>query len=139
MRRDVFSKVGGRATIEQVHRRFYDKVFAHPWLSRFFEHVTRERLESQQTDFIIAALGGPDRYSGMMPKHAHRHMFITAELFDIRHDLLRQAIEECRIHPEVAEQWLKIDAAFGRALIKRSRSDCTQRYPSEPILDFPRP
>jgi len=136
MRTSTFELVGGRATLVRVHQRFYAKVFAHPWLRQYFQHVSRERLESQQTDFMTAALGGPDRYAGMMPKHAHRHMYITEELFKVRHELLRQAIVECRVPREGADKWLRIDAAFGRSMIKRSRSECTQRYSSEPILDF---
>ena len=136
MRTSTYDLVGGQPTLQAVHRRFYAKVFAHPWLSQYFRHVSRERLESQQTDFMAAALGGPDRYAGMMPKHAHRHMYITEELFRVRHELLRQAIVETRVHPQGAERWLRIDAAFGRSMIKRSRQDCTPRYSSEPILDF---
>lgn len=136
MRTSTFELVGGRPTLERVHRRFYSLVFAHPWLSQYFRHVTRERLESQQTDFMQAALGGPDRYSGMMPKHAHRHMYITEELFLARHELLRRALFESGVSSEAAARWLRIDAAFGRSLIKRSRGDCVQRYASEPIVDF---
>jgi hemoglobin len=136
MRISTFDQVGGMPTLVRVHRRFYAKVFAHPWLRQYFQHVARDRLESQQSDFMAAALGGPDRYAGMMPKHAHRHMYITEELFAVRHELLRQALVECQVSRDGAEKWLKIDAAFGRSLIKRSRTECVQRYSTEPILDF---
>jgi len=136
MRTSTFDQIGGRPVVEAVHKRFYDKVFAHPWLRQFFQQVDRDRLESQQNDFMTAALGGPDRYAGMMPRHAHRHMYITQELFDTRHELLRQAIVETGVQRDGAIRWLRIDAAFGRSMVKRSRDECVQRYPSEPILDF---
>ena len=135
----VFDQLGGRPKMDAVHRRFYDKVYAHPWLGRFFEDVDQDFIERHQGDFMSGALGGPHRYRGMPPKHAHRHMLITAELFALRHELLRQSIAEESIPAEAARRWLKVDAAFAAAIVKGSVGECVPRYPDEGVVSHPRP
>ena len=66
-------------------------------------------------------------------------MFITQELFDIRHELLRQSLVEERIPAEAAARWLAIDAAFASALVKRSPAECTRRYHDEPVVVHAKP
>ncbi len=135
----LYEQIGGRPALDRVHKVFYDKVYAHPWLRLYFEDQPQEHLEQQQSDFMSVTLGGPDHYAGMLPRHAHRHMNISRELFDLRHELLRQAIVECHIPAEGALGWLRIDKAFAAAIVKKSPDDCVQRYSDEPVLDFPNP
>lgn len=135
----VFDKIGGKRALEFVHKIFYIKVFEHPWLGQYFEDIDREFLESQQTDFMMGALGGPKVYSGAVPKHAHKHMFITRELFDLRHELLRQSLVEAGIPERPAEQWLRVDRAFASTMVKTSVTECQRRYANEPVVAVPKP
>jgi len=47
-------------------------------------------------------------------------MYITKELYDIRHQLLKDSLEEAGIPRELAKRWLKIDYAFIRQIVKPS-------------------
>ena len=134
-----FIKLGGRATIERVHKIFYDKVYAHPWLKQFFVASPREHQENQQTDFMISILGGPPAYSGRIPRDAHTHLFITDEIFDLRHTMLTEALKEARVPDDVAAPWLRKDEGFRSALVKQSIDDCKGRYRSEKIIAPDRP
>ena len=51
---------------------------------------------------------------------AHRHMYITEELFELRSQLLRESLEDAGISPDLAKRWLKIDSAFKRQVVKES-------------------
>ncbi|MDH5673384.1 MAG: group 1 truncated hemoglobin [Myxococcales bacterium] len=135
----LFDDIGGRPALARVHRIFYDKVYAHHWLRRFFAHVPQQVIEDQQTDFMTQAMGGPAVYCGRLPVAAHKHMFITDELFELRHQLLAQSLEEGGVRGENARRWLKIDAAFRGKLTKRSLDECEKRFNTDTLLSFANP
>jgi len=138
-KKPLFEIVGGYDMLRKVHKIFYDKIYKDPWIGQFFEGIDQTTIENQQTDFMAQSMGGPEKYSGALPLPAHTHIYITPELFDYRHELLRQSLVEAGLKPETAESWLKIDAAFKRGLVKKSLSDCKPRYTTDEILDFPDP
>ena len=111
-RESLFDAVGGKPTLDRVHKRFYDKVYAHPWLGRFFAGHSQEAIEFRQTQFMGQKMGGPMRYAGHALELAHRRMFIPRKLLLVRQALLREALEEEGLAPELIERWLRIDRAF---------------------------
>ena len=134
----LFDRLGGKQAFIKVHKIFYDKAYAHPWLSKYFTDKPQEILESQQTDFMVQLMGGPKAYAGKTPKSAHRHMMISEELFELRSQLLSDSIKEAGIHDKLRTEWLVADATLKRALVKSSEKECTQSYPNQPILNFTR-
>jgi len=132
----LFERLGGKETFINVHKIFYDKAYAHSWLSKYFTDKPQELLENQQTDFMIQIMGGPKLYSGKVPKSAHQHMLITDELFELRAQLLSDSIIEAGINDELREEWIAADATFQRALVKSSEDECSRAYPTQPILNF---
>ena len=134
----LYDRLGGKQTFIKVHKLFYDKAYADPWLSKFFTDKPQEVLENQQTDFMVQLMGGPKAYGGKSPKSAHQHMVITDELFELRAQLLSQSIKELGIRDDLREEWLDADRTFKRALEKKSEAECTIAYPNQPILNFKR-
>jgi len=134
----LYNRLGGKPTFVKVHKIFYDKAYADPWLRKFFTDKPQEVLESQQTDFMVQLMGGPKAYGGKSPKSAHQHMVITEELFELRAQMLSDSIKEAGIRDNLREEWLDADRTFKRALQKKSESECTLAYPNQPILNFPR-
>jgi len=135
----LFEAVGGRDTLDRVHKVFYDEVYAHPWLGKFFAHRDQRALEDQQSDFMSGNFGGPKVYGGRNPERAHEHMFVSQELFDLRHKMLSDAIIACGVAEEQRLKWLKIDAAFAPKIVKDSAADCVKRFATDDILAFPKP
>lgn len=134
----LYDRLGGKPTFVKVHKIFYDKAYADPWLRKFFTDKPQVVLENQQTDFMVQLMGGPKAYGGKSPKSAHQHMVITDELFELRARLLSESIKEAGIRDDLRNEWLDADRTFKRALEKKSEADCTQAYPNQPILNFPR-
>ncbi len=134
----LYDRLGGKPTYVTVHKIFYDKAYAHPWLSRYFTDKPQELLENQQTDFMIQLMGGPKCYSGKSPKSAHQHILITDELFELRAQMLSESITEAGISDELRDEWLAADATFQRALVKTSEDECVRAYPTQPVLNFQR-
>lgn len=86
----LYARIGGRPTLERVHRALYNKIFTHSNFRAFFAKTDQTHQENQQTDFMAMALGGPRQYGGRLPDGAHRHLYITEELFELRHKILAE-------------------------------------------------
>ncbi|WP_167631479.1 group I truncated hemoglobin [Mariprofundus ferrooxydans] len=108
----LFDQVGGLPTLDRVHKRFYDKMYAHPWLGKFFEGHDQQAIELRQTQFMGVKMGGDMRYPGMALELAHRRMYITLEQLELRQSILRESLEEEHVPEPLIKRWLKIDAAF---------------------------
>lgn len=134
--RTLYDRLGGKETLIKVHKLFYDKTYAHPWLSKYFTDKPQELLENQQTDFMMQLTGGPKIYAGKTPKSAHQHILITDELFELRSSLLSESIKEAGLPDELRKEWLAADATFKRILVKKSAEECSTAYPGQPILNF---
>lgn len=135
----LFEQIGGMETIQKVHKIFYDKIYSHPWIGQFFKEIDQGVIENQQSDFMAQAMGGPQNYCGAFPIPAHQHMNISEELFELRHELLKESLLEAGLSSPHAESWLKIDAAFRKGIVKKSLADCKPRFASDDVLDFPNP
>ena len=134
-----FERLGGLKTLEQVHKIFYDKLYADQWVRLYFTDKPQHVLEEQQTDFMAQIFGGPKRYAGKSPKMAHQHMNITEELFRLRQTLLNESLKEYGLADDLRKEWMEADANFKRALVKESVDECKRSNPSQAILDFEKP
>jgi hemoglobin len=136
---EQFELMGGREAVTKVTQSFYDKIYADPWLSQFFSGIPRHHIESQQVDFMQAALGGHNQYGGKTPPSAHKHINITEEVFSARQAFLMAAFKDSDASPDLIERWLKIEDTFKRKVVKASIEDCEMRYSTEGIRDFKNP
>jgi hemoglobin len=136
---EQFEALGGRKILEVVAKEFYDRLYEHPWLSKFFEEIPQERIEKQQVDFMQAALGGPNVYCGSLPIPAHQHIYIDEEMFDLRQVILIEALKKCGSSTELIDKWLKIDSSFKSRIVKSSIAECEKRFFTDNILAFPNP
>jgi len=116
----LLDAVGCLPTLEKVHRIFYDRIYAHPWIGHFFVGHNQASIENRQTRFMAEKMGGDVPYFGKDMKMTHRYMFITEELFELRSQLLRESLEEAGVPLALAKRWLKIDSAFKRQIVKDS-------------------
>ncbi|MDX8413040.1 MAG: group 1 truncated hemoglobin [Mariprofundales bacterium] len=108
----LFEAIGGLPVMERAHKLFYDKVYAHPWLGQFFVDHDQRAIELRQTQFMAEKMGADSIYPGRELPLAHRRMYITDELLELRRSLLREALQEEGISDDLIRRWLKIDGAF---------------------------
>jgi len=134
-----FERMGGRASLVNINKVFYDKIYQHPWLKHYFLEVPQQHIEEQQVNFMQKVLGGENLYIGKAPPVAHQHMFIPDELFEVRKSLLIEAFNETNAHPDLVNKWLTLDESFRRLLVKKSQSACIARYKSEGVVAFDKP
>ena len=137
---EILDQYGGQEMLEKIVREFYDRVYEHPWLGKYFQHIKQEVIESQQVDFMIGALGGPKNvYSGQLPVTAHKNMFITDELYTLREEILLMAMKKVGAPKGLIEKWLQIDEAFRPSIVKKSVDDCEKQFATDEILNFDKP
>lgn len=139
LKKTFFDEIGGLKVIEKVHKIFYDKIYADPWIGKFFQGIDQKVIEGQQNDFMGQSFGGKVYYLGKLPLAAHKHMLITEELFELRKTYLKEALEEVKVQPEHIEKWLKIDGAFKSGIVKKSRDECEKRYFTDSIQEYENP
>jgi len=125
--------------IFKINQAFYDKIYKDAWLGEVFAIIEQKIIESQQTDFIVGAMGGPMKYCGRNPKDAHPHMVITEQMWALRETYLREAFKETNCPPEISERWLKIDESFKSHIIQPDSEKCKKRYATDQIINVPNP
>jgi len=134
-----YDRIGGAETLDKVHKTFYDKIFADPWLSQYFQQRPREHLIRQQTAYFTQLMGGPKRYCGHAPNNAHQFMMITEELFDLRSKFLAESISENGLADEIRDEWVSMNNVFKTLIVKKSLSECKKLYSHQEIMNFPKP
>ena len=127
------------AIIFKVSEVFYEKIFEDHWLKEVFAEVNQELITSQQSDFILGAMGGPQKYCGRSPKDAHPHIFIQEDMWNLRQKYLIEALDENHAPAWIKEKWLKIDNAFKHSILKKDVNECSGRFKTEPIINVPNP
>jgi len=138
-KQSIFDQAGGRQCLVTLSSNFYDKIYADPWMKQYFQGIPQEHIEKQQVDFMQAALGGPNKYAGKTPPAAHKHIFITDEVFNARQAILMDSFKECQTPQVMIDQWIKIEAAFYGRVVKKTIDECEMRYKVEGIRDFANP
>jgi len=136
-KQSLLDLVGGLPTLHKVHKVFYDKVYAHPWLGKFFAGKNQESIELRQTHFMAEKMGGDIKYMGKDPYMAHRAFYITEELFELRTQLLIESLKEVGVPEPLIERWIKIDNAFKSKIVKDSIATfyaTTWRYEKRVII-----
>ncbi|WP_166827272.1 group I truncated hemoglobin [Thalassoroseus pseudoceratinae] len=73
----LYEQLGGADAIPAIVDAMYARVLTDPVLKSYFQNVDLEKLRRMQTEFMGAALGGPETYSGMELSHAHQGRGIT--------------------------------------------------------------
>ncbi len=137
--KSLYLRYGGRPTLEKLHKIFYDKIYKHPWLGEFFKGIDQTHIENQQSDFIAMLTGGPKQFCGRMPKDSHMHMYLTEELFMVRHEILKESIIEAGVAEQECKELLSIDLAFKKVLIKSNVNECKKRYTMDEIIVIENP
>jgi len=120
MTQTLYEAIGGLPTLQKAHKIFYDKIYAHDWLGQFFVGHDQKAIEDRQTSFMAEKMGSSDPYPGKEIKMVHEAMYITRELFDLRHAILEESLQEAGVAEALRERWLRIDSAFMQQIIKDS-------------------
>ncbi len=71
---------------------FYERMLADERVAHYFRNVNLPKLRAHQRSFLVAALADPGTYNALTLEHAHLHLGITDEQFDIAVTHLRDSL-----------------------------------------------
>lgn len=121
---DLLTVVGGRSKVLAVYQHFYNDIFEHPWLGKFFWAKSKSLLISKRTDFMCQCMEQEGRPHIAPPTTVHKHMYITDEQFDLYQGLLLQAMQKESLSDVAIHRWQTIDEMFRPHIVKKSIEAC---------------
>lgn len=68
----LYERLGGEKAVNAAVELFYRNVLADGRIARFFDGVDIDRQIAKQKSFLTMAFGGPNNYSGLDMKNAHK-------------------------------------------------------------------
>lgn len=115
---ELWAELQHGQTVRRVLEDFYDRVYADPLLSPFFERVTRDRVTDKQYSFMKQCLTGEKVYFGDRPRNAHHWMIISEALFEHRQSLMLQALRAQHLTAEQIRRWVGVEEHFRPEMVK---------------------
>jgi hemoglobin len=106
----IYDKIGGYEAIEVVVDDFYARVLADDQLSGFFSGTNMNRLKGKQAEFLAAALGGPEPYTGVSMKQAHQGRGITMHHFNLVAGHLTDSLSAAGVPSQTVSEILAVVA-----------------------------
>ncbi|WP_236791356.1 group 1 truncated hemoglobin [Amycolatopsis sp. GM8] len=100
----IYDRIGGQEALSAVVEDFYTRVLADAELAPFFAGANMNRLKGKQVEFFAGALGGPDQYTGLNMREAHRGRGIGQPQFDRVATLLTVSLLEAGVPKELVDQ-----------------------------------
>lgn len=128
-----------REPLAAVVSTFYDRVYAHPWIGRYFAKVDQRIQEFELVLFIEASWEDrayPKRQLQYMQAQ-HAHVFVTDALFDLRQALFTEALRHHGHDERVVEAFLHFHERWRPLVVKSSVAECSDAISA--ILAFPPP
>jgi truncated hemoglobin YjbI len=126
---DLFTRIGGEATLKRILDLQYERVLADDYLGEYFMGVDIDHVKAMQLAFLRKAFGDNDAiYTGASLHAAHKSQLVTEHAFDSYIDLFVDAARELGVAS--AEQ------AEIRAILKSTRARVITEFQPNPAYDY---
>jgi len=127
--------------LHALARAFYDKIYAHPWIGRFFVGVDQGRQELKLVRFFHLAWDDPmyGELQGQYLEQEHAHLYITSALFELRQTLFAAAMRELGHDEALVSAFLAFNERWRPYVVKASKSECSDAFTGHGIVEIPPP
>ncbi len=102
----IYEQIGGAAAVDKAVDLFYRKVLSDDRISHFFDDTDMEAQAAKQKAFITMALGGPNNYTGLDMRAAHKHL-VERGLNDGHFDAVVENLGNTLLEMGVGEETVK--------------------------------
>lgn len=120
----LFDKIGGD-TLRAVITDFYDRVFRDVMIGFMFQRANKQLLIDREWEFAANFLGAPDvKYTGRPMRTAHASHTIFGGHFERRLQILREAMRDHAVDPEVQQAWIDHTNALRSQITRDQGSEC---------------
>lgn len=121
----LYEQIGGEAAVNAAVDIFYKKVLADNRIKHFFDNVDMQKQAKKQKAFLTMAFGGPNTYSGVGLRNAHKKLVEEKGLNDSHFDAVAQnliaTLEELNVPEHLAKQVLEIAASTREDVLGRTK------------------
>jgi hemoglobin len=105
----LYQKLGGKAAVEAVVDRFYEKVIADKRINHFFEDINMKRQIRKQKEFLAYAFGAPTQWTGKDLRKAHANIpGLNDTHFNAVAEHLQSTLVEFKVDQKLIEQVMAI-------------------------------
>lgn len=121
----LYEQLGGEAAVDAAVDIFYQKIMADGRIKHFFEGVDMKKQAKKQKAFLTMAFGGPNQYSGVGLRNAHKKLVEEKGLNDSHFDAVAQnliaTLEDLKVPEYLAKQVLEIAAGTREDVLGRTK------------------
>ncbi|MEI6714433.1 MAG: hypothetical protein WCO60_11820 [Verrucomicrobiota bacterium] len=108
----LYQKLGGAAAIDAAVELFYKKVLADDRIKHFFADTNMDKQRRKQKEFLSAAFGGPNPWTGKDMRKAHANLpGLNESHFNAVAENLQKTLQELNIKKELIDQVMTIAAS----------------------------
>ncbi|MDQ3336253.1 MAG: hypothetical protein M4D80_13880 [Myxococcota bacterium] len=119
-----FDKIG-EAKLRAVLADFYDRVFADVMIGFMFQGKDKRHLVDREYEMAARMLGASDvTYTGRPMRTAHGAHTIFGGHFERRLQILREAMADHDVDPEVRQVWIDHTLALRDQITRDKGSEC---------------
>jgi hemoglobin len=118
----LYQKLGGAAAIDAAVEAFYVKVLADNRIKHFFDDINMNKQRRKQKEFLSAAFGGPEPWTGKDMRTAHKNLpGLNETHFNAVAENLQKTLEDLKIKPELIQQVMTIAASTRNDVLNRPK------------------
>ncbi|MGE0547908.1 MAG: group 1 truncated hemoglobin [Kofleriaceae bacterium] len=130
----LFDRIGApllRAVITEFYRRIFDDVM----IGFMFQGKDRQHLIDREWELAAAMLGAPGvKYTGRPMRAAHAQHSIFGGHFERRLQILREAMSDLGVDPEVQRAWIAHTESLRAQITSDRGSECKDTSAARPKL-----
>lgn len=132
MSASLFDKIGGDK-LRAVIADFYDRVFRDVMIGFMFQGKDKQHLIEREWEFAANFLGAPDvKYTGRPLRTAHANHTIFGGHFERRLQILREAMRDHAVDPDVQRSWIEHTNALRAQITRDKGSECKDTVEDRP-------
>lgn len=116
----LYHKLGGKAAIDAAVESFYVKVLADSRIKHFFDDINMNKQRRKQKEFLSAAFGGPNPWTGKDMRKAHANLpGLNETHFNAVAENLQKTLEELKVPKDLIDQVMAIAASTKDAVLNK--------------------
>ncbi|KRX04177.1 Globin-like protein [Pseudocohnilembus persalinus] len=100
----ILEQIGGQKNLDIAVDMFYDRLLKDQKISHYFKNTNMIHQRQQQKDFLLGALGGPQKYNGMDMYTAHKNLNINKKDFDYTGLIFLNVLKDLGIKQDLINQ-----------------------------------
>lgn len=117
--KSLYHRLGGKPAIEAAVDAFYVRVLADTRIRDFFENINMNKQRRKQKEFLSAAFGGPEPWTGKDMRAAHSELELKEEHFNAVAENLQKTLEELKVSKELVGEVMSVAASTKDAVLNR--------------------